>query len=155
MECLDPERRAATLSVDGRDTTHLPYPLEYRPSADFAYEPARNKLVTLRIGQDDGPRVSFTIPGDVVSGEDQQSGGDTGSLGRQGQLLRLSGWINVESRVTVGCAGAVLAYLQRRRATAYLPGDQDSSAMFRITTVEMFSLKDSMQAFPFRALVSY
>lgn len=144
IERLDPERRAGTISVDGRDTTRLPFLLEPRPGAEFAYEGARNKLVNLRIGQNDGPRVTFVVPGDVVTGEDCYSGGDGGLAGRQGQLLRLSGWINVESRLTVGCAGAVLSYLQRRRATAYLPGDPASSALFRITIVEMFSLSGSM-----------
>ncbi|KAK0366785.1 hypothetical protein LTR94_001544 [Friedmanniomyces endolithicus] len=124
---LDPESRKSGASTDGRSTdqTRLPYMLECRPGAEFGYDSARNKLVNLRLGQQGGPRVTFVVPGD-------------------GQLLRLSGWINVESRTTVGCAGAVLSYLQRRRTTAYLPHDQASAGMFRIATVEMFSLSGSM-----------
>ena len=140
---LDPEARNPTASEDGRsgDQTRLPYLLECRPSSEFGYDSARNKLVNLRIGQRDGPNVTFAVPGDVVAHEDDYTAGDAGFVGRQAQLLRLAGWINMESRFTVGCAGAVLSYLQRRRSTTFLPGDQAQGAMFRVATVEMFSLR--------------
>lgn len=145
---LDPERPSlnhGAASVDGRsDQTRLPYTLECRPNAEFGYDSARNRLVNLRIGQEGGPTVTFVVPGDVVAHNDDQSLGDNGFHGRQASFLRLSGWINLESRLTVGCAGAVLAYLQRRRATTYLPGDRDAESMLKIAIVEMFSLKDSM-----------
>lgn len=44
----------------------------------------------------------------------------------------------------VGCAGALLSYLQRRRAAAHLPGDDAAWMMFRITRLEMFSLRETM-----------
>jgi DNA mismatch repair protein MSH5 len=44
----------------------------------------------------------------------------------------------------VGCAGALVSYLQRRRAAAYLPGDQAAQLMFRISALEMFSLRETM-----------
>ncbi|KAK0845768.1 hypothetical protein LTS02_015182 [Friedmanniomyces endolithicus] len=143
---LDPESRKSGASTDGRSTdqTRLPYMLECRPGAEFGYDSARNKLVNLRLGQQGGPRVTFVVPGDVRAEHEDFNNLDAGFAGRQGQLLRLSGWINVESRTTVGCAGAVLSYLQRRRTTAYLPHDQASAGMFRIATVEMFSLSGSM-----------
>ncbi|KAK4560402.1 hypothetical protein LTR86_005598 [Recurvomyces mirabilis] len=146
IERLDPEMRDARASVEGRitDQTCLPYLLECRPNAEFGYDSARNRLVNLRIGQHDGPRVTFVVPGDIMTEQDDRDNADTGFAGRQGQILRLSGWINVESRTTVGCAGAVLSYLQRRRATSYLPGDQAAAAMFRVATVEMFSLSGTM-----------
>lgn len=143
---LDPDVGDGRASIDGRSTdqTCLPYVLQCRPNAEFGYDSARNKLVNLRIGQQGGPRVTFVVPGDVMTDHEDHNNPDAGFAGRQGQLLRLSGWINVESRTTVGCAGAVLSYLQRRRATTYLPGDQAAAAMFRVATVEMFSLSGSM-----------
>jgi DNA mismatch repair protein MSH5 len=143
---LDPELRDPRASVDGRnaDQTQLPYLMECRPTAEFGYEAARNKLINLNIGQRDGPRVTFVVPGDVVADFEDYNNPDAGIAGRQGQLLRLSGWINIESRTTVGCAGAVLSYLQRRRATAYMPQDPNSAAMFRIRTIEMFTFSGSM-----------
>ncbi|KAK5110382.1 hypothetical protein LTR62_006090 [Meristemomyces frigidus] len=143
---LDPEMRDSPSPVDGRsaDQTRLPYLLECRPNAEFGYDSARNKMVNLRIGQHDGPRVTFVVPGDITTDQEDYTDLDAGFAGRQGQLLRLSGWINVESRTTVGCAGAVLAYLQRRRTTSYLLGDQAGAAMFRVATLEMFSLSGTM-----------
>ena len=56
-------------------------------------------------------------------------------------MLRLAGWINVESRVTVGCAGAVLTYLQRKQADSLRGGDEITVAI-----IEMWSMNDIMFA---------
>lgn len=144
---LDPEMINARGSVAGErngDTTRLPYLLECRPNAEFGYDTSRKKLVNLRIGQRDGPRVTFVVPGDILPQTGSRAADDYENPDRQGQLLRLSGWVNLDSRLTVGCAGAVLSYIQRRRATSYLPGDGDASGMFRVGTIEMFSLSESM-----------
>lgn len=37
-----------------------------------------------------------------------------------------------------------MSYVQRRRAATYLPGDDAAYLMFRITTLEMFSLRETM-----------
>lgn len=55
--------------------------------------------MNLRLGEDDGPQVTFVIPGDVVVGQDYDGGENF--LGNQGRLLRLSGWVDMDSRVTV------------------------------------------------------
>jgi len=44
----------------------------------------------------------------------------------------------------VGCAGAVLSYLLRRKSVEYLPGDAAAQMAFRIRTIEMFTLSDMM-----------
>lgn len=129
------------------DPFSLPYVLAVRPSAEFAYEAAKNKLYNLRIGAPDGPQVTFVVPGDVIAGDEDGFGGDEDYPGRQGQLLRLSGWIDLDSHLTVGCAGAVLSYIQRRRASGYLPGDPAAHAMFRVSTMQMFSLTGTMYVF--------
>lgn len=131
--------------MEGRsDRTRLPYLLECRPSGDFGYQSARDKLVDLQIGQRDGPAVTYVVPGDVLARDDQYLADDDGSAGQQAQLLRLSGWINMESRLSVGCIGALLSYLQRRRSTTYLPLDPNAGSMFRINTIEMFSMAGTM-----------
>jgi DNA mismatch repair protein MSH5 len=81
------------------DQFRLPYVLEIRPSAEFNYEPGRSKLVNLRLDSDDGPTITFTIPNDVLGAEGHDLPGDF--TGRQENLLRLGGWIDVESRITV------------------------------------------------------
>lgn len=143
---LDPEMRSARGSVtDERfgDPTRLPYLLECRPATEFGYETCRKKLMSLRIGENDGPRVTFVVPGDTLPYEGARTADDYENPDKQGQLLRLSGWINMESRLTVGCAGAVLSYIQRRRSTTYLPHDQEAAG-FRVAAIEMFSLSGSM-----------
>jgi len=116
-----------------------------RPNTEFAYESAKNKLVNLKLGMSGGPRVAFVVPDDVVTGdEDNLETQDTAYAGRQGALLRLAGWIDVESRLTVACAGSIISYIQRKRLGAFLPGDQAANAMHRISEVGMFSLSGSM-----------
>ena len=70
-----------------------------RPSSEFYYEAAKTKLVNLKLGEDDGPQVTFVAPGDVVAAEGFDDG--ESAAGRQGQLLRLAGWVDMESRLTV------------------------------------------------------
>lgn len=75
---------------------------------------------------------------------DYEDGNEIGCTNRQGRFLRLSAWIDMESRVTVRCAGALLTYIGRRKAVEYLPNDADAIESFRISTIEMFSLKGQM-----------
>ncbi|TID21742.1 mismatch repair protein 5 [Venturia nashicola] len=138
MDRLDPELRHRASSVaESNDQFRLPYLLDVRPSGDFNYESSKSKLANLRLDSDEGPRIILTIPGDVIDMHDENSG-------QHEHLLRLAGWVDVESRVTVGCAGAVISYLQRRRATRYLPGDSSAHGFFRISALEMFSLNETM-----------
>ncbi len=118
--------------------------LEYRPSPEFNYEAGKNKLISLRLFADGGPEVSFVTPGMDDSYDEYGHGNEIGYTGRQGKLLRLSTWIDVESRLSVGCAGALLTYIGRRKAVEYLPGNEDTSTSFRISTIEMFSLRGMM-----------
>lgn len=104
------------------------YRTQVRPAADFSYDNARSKLIALRIGDDDGPDV--VVPADL--------GGECTS---RGNLLRLAAWVDLESKITVGCAGAVLAFLQRRKA---VEARMDQGDGMQIGCIEMFSLKNVM-----------
>lgn len=44
----------------------------------------------------------------------------------------------------MGCAGAVLSDIQRRKAAEYLSNDPDAKFAFRIRSIEMFTLRDSL-----------
>ncbi|KAK8216575.1 muts domain V-domain-containing protein [Phyllosticta capitalensis] len=141
LDKLDPERRRGS-SVDGsNDQFALPFMLDIRPASEFAYESAKNKLVNLNIGADRGPNVTFTVPGDIQTADIVN---DT-DVARQQNLLRLEGWVDMDCKVTTGCAGAVLAYLQRRRANAFLPGNPAGNALFRVSQIVMFTLQGHMQ----------
>ena len=44
----------------------------------------------------------------------------------------------------MGCAGAILNYLTKRKSVDYLPNDQAALVAFRVRTIEMFTLSDMM-----------
>lgn len=126
----------------------LPYIIESRPSPEFSYEAGKNKLINLNLSTDGGPEVSFITPGQDDAYEAYGDDNQVGFTGSQGRLLRLSACIDMESRLTVGCAGALLTYVWRRKAVEYLPNDTAKSTSFEISSVEMFSLQDMMYANP-------
>lgn len=137
IDRLDPDMRARGSTVDEQENQFaLPYLLEVRPSPEFSYEGAKSKLVNLDLESESGPSIHFIVPGDVLA--------DNGGARCREHLLRLASWVDIESRLTVGCAGAVLSYLQRRRAAGYLPGDEAQYSLFRISSIEMFSMKGFM-----------
>ena len=125
------------------DQFRLPFILEIRPSPEFAYETGKRKLVDIQPVAGTGPQMFFITPGegDSYDGLDYQEAGFTN---RQGKILQLSGRIDLESRLSVGCAGAVITHLARKRAATYLPGDVDAHQAFRISTIETFNLKGVM-----------
>lgn len=88
--------------------------------------------------------MAFVTPDDVESYQEDAESNDQAYSGRKSKLLRLSGLVDLESRLTVGCVGAVLTYLQRRKAVAYLPGDTEANQAFRISSIETFNLAGSM-----------
>ncbi|PSN73019.1 hypothetical protein BS50DRAFT_653326 [Corynespora cassiicola Philippines] len=142
IEKLDPDRSVSSESGQSEYQFRLPFVLEIRPTSEYSYDGAKGKLANLRLDEVDGTQTTLVNPGDVVPVEDFDGNEDAGS--RQGRLLRLAGRIDLDSRLTVGCAGALLSFLQRRRAAAYLPGDPAIHLMLRISHLQMFSLRDTM-----------
>ena len=68
-----------------------------------------------------------------------------GYNGRKGKLLHLSSMVDLESRLSVGCAGAVLTCLQRRKAVNHLTTiADDAPSIFKISAISMFSLGKTM-----------
>ena len=78
------------------------YVLDSRPSSEFNFEAAKNKLINLDIASDHGPQVMFTTPDDDITGNATR-GWDPVDLaaGRYSRLMRLAGWIDLDSRLTV------------------------------------------------------
>lgn len=122
----------------------LPYQSDVRPSQEFAYEGAKTKLTSLGTINARNHEIAFLVPGDPSTVEDEQDHQNFGSTNRQGKLLRLSGWIDLGNRIGIGCMGAVLTHLQRKRAADYLPDDPDARLAFRVKCLEMFTLQNTM-----------
>lgn len=66
------------------------YILDSRPSSEFQYEVAKNKIVNLELMAGLGQQFVFTTPGDDLDGDGQN----------QGKLMRLASCIDLESRIT-------------------------------------------------------
>ena len=118
--------------------------LEFRPSPEFDYDAGKSKLMSLHLFADGSSEVSFTTPSDNDPYNDYGDGIYAGYTGRQGQLLRLSASIDMESRLTIGCAGALLTYVARRKAVERAPNDINTNSSFRVTKLQMFTLKETM-----------
>ncbi|PLB34650.1 MutS family protein MSH5 [Aspergillus candidus] len=123
--------------------SYLPYRLDVRPSQEFSYLNARNKLVALEIYSKHEQRIKFLVPHNgLMNAEDLEIANLDFTL-EEARHLHVLGAIDMDSSVTIGCAGAVLAYLQRRRATVSVAGDA-TPGVFQISSVEMFSLRGTM-----------
>ncbi len=122
----------------------LPYVLEFRPSPEFDYDAGKKKLINVQLASDAGTRVIFLTPGENEGYEDDEDGNKLGLTNRQGKVLKLSSLVDMDSRLSIGCAGAVLTYIGRRKAVEYLPAGVNANSSFRISTVETFSIKDTM-----------
>lgn len=96
IDRFDPEARNGELNGGNNDQFRLPFLLDVRPPSEFYYDTAKSKIMTLRLGEHDGTKVSLKVPGDHQNRHDDEYG-----HGQLGKLLRLSGWIDMESCTTV------------------------------------------------------
>ncbi|MCJ1471038.1 MutS protein msh5 [Pseudocyphellaria aurata] len=132
-------------SVEGDvERFHLPYILETRPSPEFSFQAGKSKLVKIRLSYESEAQTSFFAPGATDNYGDDVDGEEPGYTRHQGALLKLSTGVDIESRLTIGCAGAVISYLQRRKAVDQLPEGDDSNLAFRISKIAMFNLDGTM-----------
>ncbi|WEW55811.1 hypothetical protein PRK78_001244 [Emydomyces testavorans] len=122
----------------------LPYHLDVRPSQEFSFEAAKTKLMGLNLGKgiDDTPR--FLVPGNAFSNGHVVHGEDVGFTEQQGKFLHLASIIDMENCVSIGCAGALVTYLQRKRSTHYLQREAAGDQPLKINAAEMLSLEGSM-----------
>jgi hypothetical protein len=98
IDRFDPDSKSGDLLSGDNDQFRLPFVLEVRPPSEFYYDAAKSKLVNLHLGEEDGTYISFSVPGEVATNVRLSN---DNVAGQQGQLLRLSGWIDIESCVTV------------------------------------------------------
>ncbi|PVI07070.1 hypothetical protein DM02DRAFT_649014 [Periconia macrospinosa] len=141
---LDPDAGSIVPGEQHRNEYRLSFLFELRPPNEFSFEAAKNKLSHLMLHDVHQLQCNFAMTGDAVLSDTAGVGETSDGHGQQGRLLHLAGLIDMDSRLTIGCAGAILTYLQRRRAAAYLPGDPDAHHMFQVSKIEMFSLKETM-----------
>ncbi|KAH3161398.1 hypothetical protein KXV34_000097 [Aspergillus fumigatus] len=88
-------------------------------------------------------RIKFFVPHNGLIDPEQLGAESLGFTLQEGRLLHMASSIDMENTVTIGCAGAVLAYLQRRRTTDSITTLGFTGA-YQVRSVEMFSLKGTM-----------
>ncbi len=72
------------------------------------------------------------------------NGNLTGFNGRKGRMLVLSSSVDLESRLSVGCAGAVITCLQRRKAVNHITSPDNTQSVFIVSAISMFNLDKTM-----------
>ncbi|KAE8394229.1 muts domain V-domain-containing protein [Aspergillus alliaceus] len=103
--------------------SYLPYQLDIRPSQELSYINAKNKLIALEISSEHEQRIRFLVPHNRIIDPEQMDNEGLHFALQDGRLLHMSSSIDMENKVTIGCAGAVLTHLQRRRATISASSD--------------------------------
>lgn len=124
-------------------STYLPYQVDVLPSQEFSYSNAQSKLVALDVSSTHEERLRFFVPHHGISGPEEANAEEMGFTLQEGRLLRMSSFVDMENPITIGCAGAILTYLQRRRATGPSIADSSSCA-FKVRALQMFSLRNTM-----------
>lgn len=79
------------------------YVLDTRPSSEFGCEQAKDKLINLELCADEAPEIIFKTRGDRLAQDAAHGQAGHAAAGREGRLLRLAGWIDLGSTLTV-CA---------------------------------------------------
>ncbi|GCB22561.1 MutS protein homolog 5 [Aspergillus awamori] len=131
-----PERNSDTLS-------YVPYQLEVRPSQEFNFSNAKTRLIALDISSRHEHRIKFLVPHSGFVDGEQLDAENLDLTLQEGKLLNVYGSVDMENSVTIGCAGVILAYLQRRRASMSISNDR-ASGILRVSSVEMFALTGTM-----------
>ncbi|KAJ5634012.1 DNA mismatch repair protein MutS core [Penicillium herquei] len=132
-----------SLAHESDSSSYLPYQIDVCPTQDFSISSAQSRLVTLDVSSSHEDRIRFFVPHNGLTGSEEVNPEEMGFTLHEGRLLHISSSVDMENPATMGCIGAVLTYLQKRRATSTGLEHPDSSG-FRVRALEMFSLKDTM-----------
>ncbi|CAG8165377.1 unnamed protein product [Penicillium nalgiovense] len=130
------------LAQEDVSSAYLPYQIDVRPTPEFSYSNAESKLLALQISSMHEQRIRFFVPQNGLAGPEEVDPEEMGFTLQEGRLLHISSSVDMENPVTIGCAGAILTYLQRRRATA--PSSLEEGNEYRIRALQMFNLRDTM-----------
>ncbi|KAK2732696.1 MutS protein msh5 [Myotisia sp. PD_48] len=120
------------------------YHLDVRPSQEFNFQNARRRLGGLKACPNKSGTVKFLVPGDGFLHEQTAHPDQLDFTEEQGDLLCLGGVIGLENPVSIGCSGAILTYLQRKRASRYLTDNPSADQTIGIKTIEMLSMQKIM-----------
>ncbi|KAJ5827148.1 DNA mismatch repair protein MutS core [Penicillium robsamsonii] len=139
---LSSQNQDQSLTQEDVSSAYLPYQIDVRPTPEFSYSNAESKFLALEISSTHEQHIRFFVPQNGLAGPEEVDPEEMGFTLQEGRLLHISSSIDMENPVTIGCAGAVLTYLQRRRTTA--PSPLEDGNEYRIRALQMFNLRDTM-----------
>ncbi|KAJ5588898.1 DNA mismatch repair protein MutS core [Penicillium hordei] len=139
---LSSQNQDQNLAQEDVSSIYLPYQIDIRPTPEFSYSNAESKLLALEISSTHEQRIRFFVPQNGLAGPEEVDPEEMGFTLQEGRLLHISSSVDMENPVTIGCAGAILTYLQRRRAAAPSPLEEGNE--YRIQALQMFNLRDTM-----------
>ena len=124
--------------LDDDDATEIRglYILRHLANVEFDYDASKEALLGL---------YNDASSGDVVppGGEGEDVVHCLGSSHHR-RLMRLEKTVNLSSHLSIGCAGAVMSDLERRRSTEYLAPGVEEPISFRVKVITMSSPSDVM-----------
>lgn len=123
-------------------SVYLPYQIDVRPTPEFSYSNAESKLLALDISSTHEERIRFFVPQNGLADPEEVNPEEMGFTLQEGRLLHISSSVDMDNPVTIGCVGAILTYLQRRRAAA--PTSIGETTEYRVRALQMFNLRDVM-----------
>lgn len=121
---------------EGSNSEQGSYVLRHLVSAQFDYEAGKEALAKVDL------ESSKPDPVQVLSLEEEPAH-CIGSSGHN-KLMRLAESINLDSCLSIGCAGAVLNDLERRRSSEESLSDEGGPVLFRVMNIEMNTSTDAM-----------
>ncbi|KAK6500442.1 MutS protein msh5 [Arthrobotrys musiformis] len=127
--------------------SHSGVDMNIRPAPEFSVEQARNKLASLNFDTMDD-HATFVTPNDInpadsEDGLDLRPGPEKAPSKKQ-SMLRLESYIDTEANyVSVGCAGAVLISVRRRRAIQNPHAEQDSDK-YGVSRLKLWTMENTM-----------
>ncbi|KAF3174122.1 MutS protein msh5 [Orbilia oligospora] len=147
---LFPSRAGDLFSSNTDSDTLESYPgvdLSIRPAPEFSVEQGRNKLSNLHFESND-EYTTFITPKDT-NAMDEDDGYGLGPIpgratGKKQSMLRLESYIDTEGNyVSVGCAGAILLNVRRRRAIQN-PHIEVSPDEYGVARLKLWAMENTM-----------
>ncbi|KAK5234240.1 hypothetical protein LTR47_004831 [Exophiala xenobiotica] len=92
-------RRPVSLVDSVDDQQPLPYEIEVRPSAEFSYDAAVNKILSLPSSDSCVDNSQLLVPGEPIFYEEDLHHDELGLTKRRGRLLQISTWLDLDNRI--------------------------------------------------------
>ncbi|KAK3337311.1 muts domain V-domain-containing protein [Cercophora scortea] len=139
VEFLEQDAQRFDDDAESNNELRGSYILRHLAAVEFDYDAAKESLVRADLGSS----VPASDHVEVITAD--EDGVDCIGSSDHSKLVRLAGSVNINSHMAIGCAGAVLHDLTRRRATELQATDGvDAAISFPVKSIKMITPTDTM-----------